>query len=54
KVLPHGVPNLIYQLVEDFGALDFKIKVEHKALDHVRSIYIKPSHVVFDLIPQPF
>ncbi|KAG1800593.1 uncharacterized protein BJ212DRAFT_1287220, partial [Suillus subaureus] len=25
KVLPHGVPNLIYELPEDFGALDFKV-----------------------------
>lgn len=25
KVLPHGVPNLIYQSAEDFGALDFKV-----------------------------
>ncbi|KAG2347973.1 hypothetical protein BDR05DRAFT_944937 [Suillus weaverae] len=24
QVLPHGVPNLIYQLEEDFGAFDFK------------------------------
>ncbi|KAG0697228.1 hypothetical protein DFH29DRAFT_947187 [Suillus ampliporus] len=54
KVLPHGVPNLIYHSAADFGALDFKIKVEHKALDHVRNLYIKPSHVVFDLVPLPF
>ncbi|KAG1829967.1 hypothetical protein EV424DRAFT_1343859 [Suillus variegatus] len=53
-VLPHGVPNLIYQSAEDFGALDFKIKVEHEALDHVHNIYITPSHPVFDLVPCPF
>ncbi|KAG2144401.1 uncharacterized protein EDB93DRAFT_1104965 [Suillus bovinus] len=39
---------------EDFGMLDFKIKVEHEALDHVRNIYITPSHPVFDLVPRPF
>ncbi|KAF9231983.1 hypothetical protein BU15DRAFT_90769 [Melanogaster broomeanus] len=53
KILPHGVPNLVYQSAEDFGALDFKIMVEREALDHVRSLYIKPSHVVFDLVPEP-
>jgi hypothetical protein len=26
KVLPHGVPNLIYNTPEDFGALDFKVR----------------------------
>ncbi|KAG1796186.1 hypothetical protein EV424DRAFT_1353195 [Suillus variegatus] len=54
RILPHGVPNLIYHLSEDFGALDFKIKIEHKALDHVRNLYIKPSHCVFDLVPEAF
>ncbi|KAG1732296.1 hypothetical protein EDB19DRAFT_2005534 [Suillus lakei] len=47
KILPHGVPNLIYEAAEDFGALDFK-------QSHVRSAYIKPSHQVFDLVPQAF
>ncbi|KAG1774631.1 hypothetical protein EV702DRAFT_1047582 [Suillus placidus] len=51
KVLPHGVPELIYRSPEDFGALDFKIKVEKAAVDHVRAMYIKPGHPVFDLIP---
>ncbi|KAG2099438.1 hypothetical protein BD769DRAFT_1394137 [Suillus cothurnatus] len=54
KILPHGAPNIIYQSPENFGVLDFKIKVEHEALDHVRELYIDPSHVVFDLVPQPF
>ncbi|KIK76038.1 hypothetical protein PAXRUDRAFT_18490 [Paxillus rubicundulus Ve08.2h10] len=54
KILPHGVLNLIYHSAEDFRALDFKIKVECEALDHVRNLYIKPSHTVFDLVPQPF
>ncbi|KIK19056.1 hypothetical protein PISMIDRAFT_40156, partial [Pisolithus microcarpus 441] len=25
KVLPHGIPNLIYHCAEDYGALDFKV-----------------------------
>ncbi|KAG2743521.1 hypothetical protein P692DRAFT_20878373 [Suillus brevipes Sb2] len=51
KVLPHGVPNLIYNSPEDFGALDFKITAERDAIDHVRGIYINPNHPVFDLVP---
>ncbi|KAG2028797.1 hypothetical protein BDR03DRAFT_882683, partial [Suillus americanus] len=54
KILPHGVPNIIYEAAEDFGALDFKIKLEQEAIDHVRSAYIKPSHLVFDLVPEVF
>ncbi|KAG2110404.1 uncharacterized protein F5147DRAFT_797184 [Suillus discolor] len=51
KVLPHGVPNLIYDSPEDFGALDFKITVERAAIDHIRGVYINSSHPVFDLVP---
>ncbi|KAG1797415.1 uncharacterized protein HD556DRAFT_1431118 [Suillus plorans] len=51
KVLPHGVPNLIYDSPEDFGALDFKITVERAAIDHVRGVYINSSHPIFDLVP---
>ncbi|KAG1851233.1 hypothetical protein C8R48DRAFT_612750, partial [Suillus tomentosus] len=54
KILPHGVPNIVYQSPEDFGALDFKITVEREALDHVRNLYIDPSHIIFDLVPQSF
>ncbi|KAG1801180.1 hypothetical protein EV424DRAFT_1351975 [Suillus variegatus] len=53
KVLPHGVPNLIYESPEDFGALDFKVTVTQDAIDHVRNLYVKPDHPVFDLVPQP-
>ncbi|KAG1738475.1 hypothetical protein EDB19DRAFT_1982912 [Suillus lakei] len=51
KILPHGVPNLVYNSPEDFGALNFKITVEREALDHVRDLYINPSHVVHEEIP---
>ncbi|KAG1821416.1 hypothetical protein EV424DRAFT_1539144 [Suillus variegatus] len=53
KVLPHGVPNLIYESPEDFGALDFKVTVKQDAIDHIRSVYVNPDHPVFDLVPQP-
>ncbi|KAG0695167.1 hypothetical protein DFH29DRAFT_831334 [Suillus ampliporus] len=51
KVLPHGIPELIYNSPEDFGALDFKIGIEPGAIDRIRSAYINPSHTVFDLVP---
>ncbi|KAG2094658.1 uncharacterized protein F5147DRAFT_657129 [Suillus discolor] len=51
----HTRTNSTTLLKENFSVLDFKInKVEHKALDHVCDIYINPSHVIFNLIPQPF
>lgn len=27
KVLPHGIPDMIYNSPEDFGALDFKVRL---------------------------
>ncbi|KAG1775468.1 hypothetical protein EV702DRAFT_929605, partial [Suillus placidus] len=51
KVLPHGIPELIYNSPEDFGALDFKIGIEPGAIDRIRSAYINPSHTVSDLVP---
>ncbi|KAG0709187.1 hypothetical protein DFH29DRAFT_978772 [Suillus ampliporus] len=51
KVLPHGVPNLIYDSPEDFGALDFKVSIDHEGIDYVRDFYINASNPVFDLVP---
>ncbi|KAG2342757.1 hypothetical protein BDR05DRAFT_885893 [Suillus weaverae] len=53
-VLPHGVPNLIYNSAEDFGALDFKIILRPGAIENICSIYINPDHAVFDLVPREF
>ncbi|KAG1890172.1 hypothetical protein F4604DRAFT_1876780 [Suillus subluteus] len=53
KILPHGVPNLIYDSPEDFGAMDFKVTVDQDSIDHVRRTYVKSNHPVFDLVPQP-
>ncbi|KAJ7903946.1 hypothetical protein B0H13DRAFT_2334961 [Mycena leptocephala] len=44
KVLPHGVPNHIYDAPEDFGVLDFKIKVDPAVITHVRNLYAPPDH----------
>ncbi|KAF8120876.1 hypothetical protein EV363DRAFT_1278349 [Boletus edulis] len=58
KVLPHGIPELIFTSPEDFGALDFKaslVTIDPAALDHVQELYVNlnPSHPVFDLVPEP-
>ncbi|KAG1786733.1 uncharacterized protein HD556DRAFT_1449391 [Suillus plorans] len=54
KVLPHGVPNLIYESPEEFGAMDFKASFNllMDGIDHVHQVYVKPDHPVFDLVPQ--
>ncbi|KAG6825196.1 hypothetical protein H0H92_004418 [Tricholoma furcatifolium] len=54
KLLPHGVPNDIYENPEDFGILDFKIHVEKAAIDYVRSLYAPQDHPVFQLVPPTF
>ncbi|KIK32530.1 hypothetical protein CY34DRAFT_27200 [Suillus luteus UH-Slu-Lm8-n1] len=46
KVLPHGVPNLIYNSADNFGALDFKIILQPGAIDHILSTYIEFGHFV--------
>ncbi|KAG1717935.1 hypothetical protein EDB19DRAFT_1899669 [Suillus lakei] len=51
KILPHGVPNLIYDSPEDFGALDFKVSIDREGIDYVRNFYINVSNPVFDLVP---
>ncbi|KAG1810019.1 uncharacterized protein HD556DRAFT_1302417 [Suillus plorans] len=54
EVLPHGVPNLIYDSPGDFGALDFKIVLEPGAIDHVHNLYVDLNHAVFELVPRDF
>ncbi|KIJ08080.1 hypothetical protein PAXINDRAFT_158232, partial [Paxillus involutus ATCC 200175] len=51
KVLPHGIPELVHTSPGDYGALDFKVMVQPAAVDHVREIYIKHAHPVFELVP---
>ncbi|KAI5988558.1 hypothetical protein EDD15DRAFT_2389274 [Pisolithus albus] len=54
KVLPHGIPELIYTCPGDYGALDFKVMVSPAAIKHVQQLYIVPDHAVFDLVPPSF
>ncbi|KAG1863678.1 hypothetical protein F4604DRAFT_1683560 [Suillus subluteus] len=51
KVLPHGVPSLIYNSSEDFRALDFKVSIDCKGINYVHNFYIHASHLVFDIVP---
>ncbi|KAI5991633.1 hypothetical protein EDD15DRAFT_2448524 [Pisolithus albus] len=53
KILPHGVPELMFTSPQDYGALDLKFMVDKDALKHVRRLYINTGHPVFDLVPRP-
>ncbi|KAJ6461455.1 hypothetical protein C8R45DRAFT_1056028 [Mycena sanguinolenta] len=54
KVLPHGVPNDMYDHPQDYGALDFKASVFQEAIDTVRNLYCPQDHEVFQLVPPDF
>ncbi|KAJ6558992.1 hypothetical protein B0H10DRAFT_1846232, partial [Mycena sp. CBHHK59/15] len=54
KVLPHGVPNHMYESPEVYGVLDFKIAVDPASVAHVRNLYAPPEHEVFQLVPPDF
>ncbi|PSR76901.1 hypothetical protein PHLCEN_2v8148 [Hermanssonia centrifuga] len=55
KVLPHGVPEHIYESPETYGALDFKVKITDPAsLQYVRQLYAPTDHPVFELVPTSF
>ncbi|KAJ7790095.1 hypothetical protein B0H14DRAFT_3571076 [Mycena olivaceomarginata] len=54
KVLPHGVPNHMYEAPEDYGVLDFKIPVNPIAIAEVRNLYAPLDHDVFELVPRDF
>ncbi|EGN93682.1 hypothetical protein SERLA73DRAFT_78547 [Serpula lacrymans var. lacrymans S7.3] len=54
KILPHGVPNHIFETPEDFGAYDCKVIVSPDAVEHVRNLYAPKDHAVFELVPVKF
>ncbi|KAJ7794227.1 hypothetical protein B0H14DRAFT_3159167 [Mycena olivaceomarginata] len=54
RYFPHGVPNHMYEAPEDYGALDFKIRVNPIAIAEVRNLYAPPDHDVFELVPRDF
>ncbi|KAI6094391.1 hypothetical protein EDD16DRAFT_1787743 [Pisolithus croceorrhizus] len=51
KVLPHGIPELIFSSPQDYGALDLKFMVDKAALKHVCQLYVNTGHAVFNLVP---
>ncbi|KAI6146513.1 hypothetical protein EDD17DRAFT_1651475, partial [Pisolithus thermaeus] len=53
KILPHGVPELVFSSPQDYGALDLKFMVDKATLKHVHQLYINTGHPVFDLVPRP-
>ncbi|KAJ7716886.1 hypothetical protein B0H14DRAFT_2643761 [Mycena olivaceomarginata] len=44
----------MYEAAEDYGALDFKIRVNPIAIAEVRNLYAPPDHDVFELVPRDF
>jgi hypothetical protein len=53
-ILDFKVSNTICACSLVFLLFFGQIKVKCEALDHVHELYINPSHVVFNLVPQPF
>ncbi|KIO06668.1 hypothetical protein M404DRAFT_943139 [Pisolithus tinctorius Marx 270] len=53
KVLPHGVPELMFCSPQDYGVIDFKFMVDKATLTHVHELYLNAGHPVFDLVPHP-
>ncbi|KAJ7650764.1 hypothetical protein FB45DRAFT_820169 [Roridomyces roridus] len=54
KILPHGVPSDVFENPEEYGALDFKVRVRPDAIAQVRQLYAPPDHEVFALVPADF
>ncbi|KAJ6632296.1 hypothetical protein B0H10DRAFT_1937948 [Mycena sp. CBHHK59/15] len=44
----------MYEAPEDYGVLDFKVKVDPQSVAYVRNLYIPPDHEVFELVPKDF
>ncbi|CAK5283374.1 unnamed protein product [Mycena citricolor] len=54
KILPHGVPNHMFEYPEDYAILDFKIKIDPEGVHKVRAMYAPPDHKIFHLVPPEF
>ncbi|VDC06453.1 unnamed protein product [Peniophora sp. CBMAI 1063] len=46
KVLPHGIPDLIFDSPEDYGATDFKIPVSPELFGEMRAKFCPPDRAV--------
>ncbi|KAK7027184.1 hypothetical protein R3P38DRAFT_3315470 [Favolaschia claudopus] len=54
KVLPHGVPNHMFEAPEEYGVLEFKVTLDPNSIPDVRNLYAPPDHEVFELVPKDF
>ncbi|KAF8977242.1 hypothetical protein BDQ17DRAFT_1189215, partial [Cyathus striatus] len=54
KVLPHGIPNDIFENPNEYGVLDFKIPVKLEAIQEAHTLFSPPDHPVFELVPETF
>ncbi|KAM6490138.1 hypothetical protein JOM56_014457 [Amanita muscaria] len=61
KILPHGIPEIIWHKPDKFGARNFKVNILPMAIpvpigliDRLEQQYPPPSHPVFELVPEAF
>ncbi|KAG6808192.1 hypothetical protein H0H92_005087, partial [Tricholoma furcatifolium] len=54
KLLPHGIPNLIHDNPQDYGAKNFMVIVTPDLFDELEAQYAPPDDPVFLLAPQAF
>ncbi|KAJ7206630.1 hypothetical protein GGX14DRAFT_367095, partial [Mycena pura] len=52
KILYHSVPNDMFEHPQDYGILDFKIRVAPEHIQTVRELYAPTTHEVFQLVPR--
>ncbi|THG94061.1 hypothetical protein EW026_g7330 [Hermanssonia centrifuga] len=53
-ILPHGIPDIIFEYPERFAAEDFKIPVQEDILQAIEERWAPPDHPVFRLVPPTF
>ncbi|KAJ6495112.1 hypothetical protein C8R45DRAFT_824067, partial [Mycena sanguinolenta] len=54
KILPHGVPNHIFEFPDEYGILDFKVQLKPGSVEHIRQLYAPRNHKVFQWVPPDF
>ncbi|EIN12498.1 hypothetical protein PUNSTDRAFT_61541 [Punctularia strigosozonata HHB-11173 SS5] len=54
KVLPHGIPDIIFERPHRFDAVDFHINVPHNILDQAQDQWAPRDHPVFQLVHPHF
>ncbi|KZV88399.1 hypothetical protein EXIGLDRAFT_798661 [Exidia glandulosa HHB12029] len=54
KFLPHGIPDLIFERPDRYGAQDFKVLVDPAIVDATEARFAPSDHPVFELVPAWF